>query len=210
MKWMHKFSLLAVLLFTFISNAQEYKKVQDAAQCSKSLKAKMEKTKSLSADFKETVVSEMFDQPQKADGKFWYKQSDKIRWEHTSPKKQVILINGEKVKMSENGKEVTNPTSKMIVKKVQGLMVKMMSGDFLTSKDFKIAYYENSSNYKLVITPLSSKLSKYVEKIELIFSKKDLLMKEMSIFENETEKVVYSFSNIKENQSIQDSKFSTL
>jgi outer membrane lipoprotein-sorting protein len=112
--------------------------------------------------------------------------------------------------MSENGKEVSNATSKMIVKKVQSLMVKMMSGDFLSSKEFKISYYENSTNYKLILKPVSSKISKYVEKIELVFSKKDLLMKEISIFESDTEKVVYSFSNIQENQSIQDAKFTTL
>ncbi len=184
--------------------------MQDSAPCSKALKAKMDKTKSLSADFKETTYSEMFDNPQKADGKFWYKQKDKIRWEHTSPKKQVILINGEKVRMSENGKEISNATSKMIVKKVQGLMVKMMSGDFLSSKDFKVAYYDNGTNYKLVLTPVNAKISKYVEKIELVFSKKDLLMKELSIFESDTEKVVYSFSNVQENQSIQDTKFTAL
>jgi outer membrane lipoprotein carrier protein len=207
---MAKLFLMILFFWSVSSYAQDYKKIQDPSTCSKSLKAKMEKTKSLSADFKETTVSEMFDNPQKADGKFWYKQKDKIRWEHTSPKKQVILINGEKVKMSENGKEVSNATSKMIVKKVQSLMVKMMSGDFLSSKEFKISYYENSTNYKLILKPVSSKISKYVEKIELVFSKKDLLMKEISIFESDTEKVVYSFSNIQENQSIQDAKFTTL
>jgi len=208
---MTKLSLILLFFFYFLSSfAQDYKKLQDPVTFAKSLKAKMDITKSLSADFKETVVSEMFDNPQKADGKFWYKQKDKIRWEHTSPKKQVILINGEKLKMSENGKEVSNATSKMIVKKVQGLMVKLMSGDFLSSKDFKISYYENTSAYKLVLTPVSSKISKYVEKIELVFTKKGLLMTEMSIFESDTEKVMYSFSNINENQSIQDAKFTTL
>jgi outer membrane lipoprotein-sorting protein len=44
----------------------------------------------------------------------------------------------------------------------------------------------------------------------LIFDKKALTLKEMTMAESDTEKVVYTFSNTKLNETINDSKFITL
>ena len=87
-------------------------------------------------------------------------------------------------------------------------MVKMLSGTFLDDKDFKISYYENSSQYKLILKPTSDRLSKYIDNVILIFDKNDILLKEMSLVESENEKLVYSFSNVLLNNSISDTKFS--
>ncbi len=199
--------LFFFLLFSTYSFTQSYKKVENVAQCKKSIQDKQKSMKSLTADFKETVYSSMFETPQKGSGKLFYKQSQKIRWEKTEPKKSVILINGKTIKLSENGKEVTNPTSKTIVKKIQSMMVQMLSGDFLSEKDFSIEYFENTNNYKLILTPKNERMSRYIEQVELIFDKKALTLSEMSMIEEENEKIVFSFSNIQVNASINDNKF---
>lgn len=205
---MKVFSLFfAFFILTFGAFAQDYKKISDPSKCKAAIQKKQSEMKSLTADFKESVYSEMFDQAKTANGKLNYKKSDKIRWEHTTPTKKVLLINGSKIKYSENGKEVTNPTTKIVVKKIQNLMVKMMNGNFLDGKEFSISYEENSSKYRLTLTPTSDKISKYIESIVLIFDKKDFLLKEMTMLESETEKIVYTFSNTLVNPSINDSKF---
>jgi outer membrane lipoprotein-sorting protein len=53
-------------------------------------------------------------------------------------------------------------------------------------------------------------MSKYMSVIQLVFSKKDGTLKELTIKENETDKLVYTFSNIQLNKAILDIKFSTL
>ena len=88
-------------------------------------------------------------------------------------------------------------------------MLQLLSGEFLNEKDFKIAYYENKTNYKLVLTPKSDRMSRYISQVELIFDKTQLTLKEMSLIEDEKEKIVYTFTNVKENGSIDDSKFTT-
>ncbi len=202
-------SLVVLLLLSLHVSGQEFKKMSDAAKCKTAIQKKQNTIKSLTADFKETVYSEMFDDSQKATGKLSYKKSNKIRWEHTSPTKKILLIDGSKVKYSENGKEVKNPTSKAVVKKIQDLMVKMLSGSFLDGKDFAITYYENTTQYKLVLKPNSERLSKYIESIVLFFDKKDCLLKEMSLVESEDEKIVYTFSNAQVNPTINDTKFTS-
>lgn len=189
--------------------AQDFKKIIDPSVCKIALTNKQRATKSLSADFKETVYSTMFTSPQKANGILNYKQKDKIRWEHISPNKKVILIDGSKMKYAENGKEIKDLATKTVVKKIQSLMVKMLSGEFLNGKDFTVFYFENDHQYKLKLVPKSSRISKYIESIVLIFNKSDLKLSEMSLIEAVDEKIVYSFSNIQSNITINNSKFLT-
>ena len=191
-----------------IAFSQEFKKISDPSKCKSAIQKQQKLTRSLIADFKETLHSEMFEETQKATGKLYYKQAQKIRWEHISPVKKILLIDGNKVRYSEKGKEIKDPSTKAIVKKIQSLMVKMLSGTFLDDKDFKISYYENSSQYKLELKPLSQRMSKYIDYVVLVFDKKYLQLKEMSLVESENEKLVYSFSNALLNNSISDIKFS--
>ena len=203
--------LFNVLFFIFlctIAFSQEFKKISDPSKCKSAIQKQQKWTRSLIADFKETLHSEMFEETQKATGKLYFLQAQKIRWEHISPVKKILLIDGNKVRYSEKGKEIKDPSTKAIVKKIQSLMVKMLSGTFLDDKDFKISYYENSSQYKLELKPLSQRMSKYIDYVVLVFDKKYLQLKEMSLVESENEKLVYSFSNALLNNSISDIKFS--
>jgi chaperone LolA len=201
--------LSAILMFVFsaISYSQDYKKIANPSQCKKVIQNQQKTTKSLAADFRETVYSSMFEKPQKGSGKMLYKQAQKIRWEKIEPKKSIILINGKTILLSENGKEVSNPTAKTIVKKIQNIMVQMLSGDFLNEKEFTIAYFENGFNYKLQLTPKSDRMARYIERIDLIFDKKELILKEMSMIETAEEKIVYTFINVQLNGIINDTKF---
>lgn len=204
--------ITSFLLFIAISGAsfaQEYTKISDPKSCKAALEKQHKETKSIQSDFSETSSSSLLSTPQKGTGKMWYKKEDKIRWEKTKPESQIILINGKTVKLQEKGKEVSSASSKMVVKKIQQLMVQMMTGDFLNEKDFKISYYESKTNYKLVLTPKSDKMKRYVAEISLIFGKEQLLLKELTMKQNETDKLVYSFTNMQQNGTINDSKFTT-
>ena len=104
--------------------------------CKSAILKHHQQVKSLQADFSEFVHSSMYDQPQKGKGLLKYKDPGKIRWEHTSPQKQAILISGKSLLMFENGKQVTNPNAKVMVKKINQLMSQLFSGEFLSEKEF--------------------------------------------------------------------------
>ncbi|MDR0801470.1 outer membrane lipoprotein carrier protein LolA [Fluviicola sp.] len=198
-----------ILLFGSPVFAQEYTKISDPKACKEALEKQHREIKSIQADFLETAFSPLLSTPQKGSGKMYYKKENKIRWEKSKPESQIILINGKEVKLQENGKEVNSTSSKMIVKKIQQLMVQMMTGDFLNETDFKISYYENKLNYKLILTPKSDKMKRYIAEISLIFTKEELLLKELTMKQNDTDKLIYSFSNMQQNGAINDSKFTT-
>lgn len=189
--------------------SQTYKNVNNTASVKSAIEKKHEETKSLMADFKEKVTSKMLKEPQISTGKFYFKKDNKVRWEHDSGR-QTILIDGDKVKLYENGKLINNVASQKIVQQIQGMMLSMLSGEFLNEKDFSISYQESATDYKLTLTPKHPRMSKYMQKIELIFSKSSLLMEEMTMVEKSGQKIMYTFSNVKANQTIHDTKFTNL
>ncbi|MEJ6584160.1 MAG: outer membrane lipoprotein carrier protein LolA [Crocinitomicaceae bacterium] len=204
---MHRLFLFILLFSASAAFGQQFSKSENVASVKSKIDNKAKETKSISADFEEVMYSSMFNTPKKAKGKLLYKDPSKIRWEHTSPNKKIILINGAKARFQENGKEVTNPTANKVVKKIQGLMVQLFNGDFLNEKEFNVSYYESASQYKLILKPKSSRMSRYISSIELLFSKKTALLDEMAMIETADDKLVYSFSNTQTNGSISDSKF---
>lgn len=202
-------SSFLLFLLAVNASAQDYSKIPDPKACKAALEKQHKETKAIKADFTETATSALLTNAQKGSGKMWYKKENKIRWEKTKPENQIILINGKTVKLQEKGKEVSSASSKMVVKKIQGLMVQMMTGEFLNEKEFRISYFENKSNYKLVLTPKSDKMKRYVSEINLVFGKKELTIKELIMQTDKDNKLVYSFSNMEVNGTINDSKFTT-
>lgn len=198
---------ISLLFVTVLAMGQDYKKLTSSTKCAIAIQEKQDAIKSLTADFKEVVHSDLFDKPVKAEGKFWFKKQQKIRWEHITPKKQILLISGKKVRLSQNGKEIKDPTAKIMVKKIQQLMMQVMSGDFLSSKDFELSYIETTASYQIKMVPTSSKMAKYIQAIVLVFNKSDLLLKEMTLLETEQNKIVYTFSSIQQDAVIPDTKF---
>ncbi len=207
MKFLAPFLFLIAIQFSGI--AQDFKPVSKSESIKTSLEKKHISTKTLTANFSEEIHSKMFADPKKGTGKLSYKQDDKIRWDNVT-QKQVILINGEKVKLFEKSKEVTNPMANKVVKKIQGMMLSMLSGEFLNEKDFKISYFESSKTYKLILTPKSDRIKKRIQKIELLFDKTSLLLDQMIMHESADQKMIYTFDSIKTNESIADSKFNQL
>lgn len=198
--------IISLLFFGLCTHAQDFKAVSNKSSVKQTIQKQHSATKSLSADFTEEIHSTLFTKPMKGNGSLLYKQTDKIRWENATSK-HIILLNGSAVKMSENGKKITDPMTNKMVKKIQGMMLSMLSGDFLNEKEFSISYYENSGLYKLILTPKSQRMAKYIQKIELLFSKQSLLLTQMKMFESKDQQLVYLFSNTKINTTINDSKF---
>ncbi len=187
--------------------AQDFSHSKNPTDIKREIEQKHASTKSLQADFNEEVSSVMFAEPQKGSGALYYQKEDKIRWETFSPKKQVILVNGNSVKLSEDGKAVSNPGSTKVVKKIQGMMLSMLSGEFLNEDDFSISYYENKNLYKLVLRPKNPRMSRYVVQIDLIFNRQTLLLSKMIMRESKEQQLMYTFSNIKTNETISSQRF---
>jgi outer membrane lipoprotein carrier protein len=197
------FFLLLVPLFY----AQNFKELSQNDACIKKIKSTSLSTTSIKADFNELRHSTMFKNPIPGKGQLFFQKKDNIRWEQTSPNKNTILISKGKIKIQENGKEVKNVAANQVAKKIQDLMLQLISGDFLQQNEFSITYFESTSQYKLHLVPKNKRLKKYIQTIEIYFEKESGLCKQIVFMENESNYTSYQFVNQKINTDIPESTF---
>lgn len=199
--------LIFSILVTLGLNAQSFQKAKNSAEIKRIIEQKFKATKSLTANFNEETHSSMLTSVTNGKGIVKFQKDENIRWEKTNPKEEIILITEAGIRMQQNGKEITNPSSNRIAKRMKSLMLKMMDGSFLNEKEFSIEYFESNTDYKLKLTPKSTRLRNYVQTIELIFDKGNLSMDNLTIFESDSDFVKYSFTNVKFNSTIPNSTF---
>lgn len=202
--------LLMVLLNIQKTYADDYNKLSDISSFKSALEASQHKFKSIYVDFKEYTFSSIYKESLKSTGKLYYLSPDKIRWEHITPSKRILLIDKSDIMYFDNGKEINNQTIKLAIKRTQNLMFKLLNNAYFDSKYFSILYLENKKNYKVILTPVNGRVSRNFKSIELVYNKQDLTLKELSLIESKTDKIEYQFSNTIINPTLDTNIFKKL
>ena len=206
---MNRTLIICFLLISFIGISQSFEKIQNADSLKNKLSQKFKSNKSISAAFEETVYSSMLTEPKKAYGELKYTKSNKLRWEHKKPVSKILLVQDGNLRMFENGVEQKNTAKNRIVNQVKNIMMQLFNGEFLNGNDFIIGYYESSDQYKLKLAPRSKRIAKHMKYLELIFDKKELFLKKITLYDTEEDKIVYSFSSVKFGMIFPENTFTT-
>lgn len=201
--------LFIFLLIGSFGLSQDYKPVSDPSAIKALLSRTAASTNSMSASFTHKTISKLLQQPSVGEGTVLYKKPGKIRWEISSPKKQVILVSGKSFNMQENGKEVKGVGQNKLGQKIQELMVTLFTGSFLNEKEFNIAYFENAGSYRLYMVPKSDRMKKHLSALEMVFDRTKGTMKQLTMVQDANNRVIYTFNKINTNIEIADSKFTT-
>ncbi len=201
---------LGAFVFCLQGRGQSFKPVANPAKVLAELKTASQSTTSIQADFKEEKYLAALKNPEQSSGTFYYKKSDKMRWEQQKPLKYVILINGEKLRVQEAGKEKNVAAAGRMASQMKELMMGLVNGDFQQSKAFSQVYNESADQYQVVLTPVNNRLKRIYSGIRLVFSKSSLRLKELTFLEKTGDKSTMTFSNERINQPIPDSVFSNL
>ncbi len=202
------FYLLFFILNALFANAQEMKTLSNSAEFFKKLKTVSSTTTSIKADFMDEKNLSYLKEPQKSAGLFYYKKDDKIRWEQKQPFEYIILINDDKIKIKENGKEKDVTAAKRMVNKIKELLLMLVNGSYLDSKTFTTSYFENKNEYIVMLVPKQKKMKKFFDKIQMSFAKESLHLNELKFFEHSGDKSTMKFFKQTFNEEINDEVFS--
>lgn len=202
-------TILIALLCTAASFAQS-KKIEDTASFMKRLEKATASIKSIESDFKQVKRLEIYNEDVASSGRFYYKAESKICLKYTNPYPYQIIINGSKMAMESNGKKnTTDLKDNKLMSEMQGILTTCMTGSFSNiSKDYKLDFYEDTSYYRILITPTSKTLKAHINKFEIYLNKKDLSVDRLRIAETEKDYTEYTYSNKKFNTLTNDSLFS--
>jgi outer membrane lipoprotein-sorting protein len=197
------FSCCAFVLTSFLRvHAQEFKRVDHPEPIFAALKANSEKVHTISADFAEVRYASYLKEPLKSSGQFFYQKKEQMRWEQQKPSSYIILINGNSLRISEQGKEKNIKSAGNMAGMIRETLLMMVSGDFQASKSFEKTVSHHAGNYLVTLTPLERRLKQRYDRLELLFSKSTLGLKQLTFFEKAGDKQVMTFSNEKVNASL--------
>lgn len=206
----YKFVFYLLFIFQNFCFSQTFKPVVNSEKVLAELRKTSQTTNSIQADFTEEKHLAFLREPEKSSGIFYYKKNDKMRWEQTSPFKYVIVINGDKLRIQDAGKEKNVGSAGRMAAQIKELMIGLVNGDFQKNKAFKQTVMESENQYQIVLEPVNRRLKNIYSKISLVFQKNNLRLKELTFFEKDGDKNIMKFQNEKFNQNITESIFTNL
>lgn len=205
-----KIVFLAFLSVSGAAFAQSFKPAAQPAKILADLQKVSQSTSSIQASFTEEKFLAVLKEPEKSSGVFFYQQKDKMRWEQKTPVKYIILINGDKLRIQEGGKEKNVGQAGRMAAQIKELMIGLVNGDFQQNKGFQLTCMESDDQYQILLTPVNRRLKNVYSKISLVFLKSTLRLKELSFFEKGGDKSIMKFQQEKFNQPISESLFQNL
>jgi len=198
------------LFFWQTSFSQSFKPAVNSEKMLSDLKKTSQSTNSIQADFREEKKVAILKESKMSSGVFYYKKTDKMRWEQKLPFSYVILINGDRIRIQDAGKEKKLGSAGRMAAQINELMIGLVNGDFQQNKAFKITCMESADLDQIILTPVNKRLKNVYSKIELVFPKSTHRLQELSFFEKGGDTSVMKFKNEKINQPIAESLFSNL
>ena len=165
--------------------------------------------KSMNCNFTQTKYLSLLSDKMVSEGKMSYKQSNKLRWEYTSPYQYLFIFNGTKVYVgNKSRKDVIDTQTNKVFKEVARIMMSTVTGTALSnSSDFSIDVADGKSVWKVTLTPKKKEMRKMFTKIELSFNKSNLMIAEINIYEKNNDRTNIRLKNISTNSTINESLF---
>jgi outer membrane lipoprotein-sorting protein len=201
-------NLLLLLPFTLtVLNASAQDKnenpVKDPAKLIEQINLASAKTITITADF--TQVKEMSFMEEKAvsSGKFYFQKEKLLRWEYTDPFNYVIILNGDRIRIIDEGKikDFEAGSNRMFLE-ISNVMTGMVNGTLLNSSQFITTWYESAEYYKADLIPTGTTMTDYLARIEIKVNRQDFTVEELKMFERSGDYTQITFRNKKLNETI--------
>lgn len=160
--------------------------------------------KTMYCDFVQTKTLRMLNDKMISQGKMYYQQSDKLRWEYTTPYLYTFILNGSKVLISK-GKhnDVINVNQSKFFKEIARIMMNSVVGKCLNDKkDFKVSFSANSSEYIATLLPQQKQMQQMFQKIVLHFNRQHAIVSKVELVEKRGDCTVIEMKNVKVNSPI--------
>lgn len=165
--------------------------------------------KSMNCTFIQIKYLSLLSDKMVSEGKMYYKQPNKLRWEYTSPYQYLFIFNGTKVYVgNKSRKDVIDTQSNKVFKEVARIMMSTVTGTALSNTaDFSIDVDNTNTSWKVTLVPKKKEMKKMFNKIELSFMKSNLMIDEINIYEKNNDRTNIKLKNISINGTVNESLF---
>lgn len=203
---MKKYSLL---LWTFICVLSVSAQTLDDAQIRQRVNQAAAAMKTLQCDFVQIKHLKMLNEEMLAQGKMYYQQSNKLRWEYTNPYTYTFVLNGDKVLLkNQQRNDVIDVNQNKIFREIARIMMSSVVGNsLLDNKTFKTTITINNSEWIATQIPQRKDMRQIFQRIVLHFNPQCAVVSCVEMIEKNGDKTVINLKNIRTNETLNASIF---
>ena len=202
------FLVLMVAAFAVRAQYAGYQPLTDVAAFKKQFAAEAAKINSIASNFKQDKTLTALTETITSEGTFNFKRTNKVKLEYKKPFSYVMLMNGDKMIVKDDGHENTvNLKSNKLFQQINRIVVDCIQGTILDSKDFTSKVFENQKEFLLEMTPTSKNLKGFFQTIVLLVEKKDYSVDSIKMNEPSGDTTIITFTEKKINAPVPDEMF---
>ena len=200
---------LLILLFIFVSVHLSLTAQQSEAQIRQAITQAASAMKTMQCDFTQTKHLKMLNDKMTSKGRMYYQQTNRLRWEYTSPYSYTFILNDDKVLLKNKQRnDVIDVNKNKLFREIARIMMNSVVGTSLTDdKSFKSTITTNNSEWIASLLPQRKDLKQLFQKIILHFSKKNAMVKQVELIEKNGDKTVIELNNIRTNEKLRADMF---
>ena len=196
--------LLLILVVFCIATTTVSAQAVSEAKIRQQIEAAAASMKTMQCDFVQTKYLRMLNDKMVSRGKMYYQQSDKLRWEYTSPYAYAFVLNGSRVLISKgNRNDVINVNQSKFFKEIARIMMNSVVGKALNDKrDFKVSISSSTTEYVATLYPQQKQMQQMFQKIILHFNRQKAMVAKVELIEKRGDCTVIEMTNVKVNSPI--------
>ena len=200
--------VIASFLFLNIRAQENYIPVKDPDLLRQKVIETSKQTSSISSDFVQIKRLSFLEEDVQSEGKFYFQKENQLRWEYSKPYFYLIIFNHDTILIQDENKTNSyDAASNRMFREINNIMLSMVNGTILESKNFDFEYFEDPSTYMLELIPLEEGMKEFLSKIRLFVNKNDYSVDELYMIEKSGDYTHIRFINKIMNEEIPEHIF---
>lgn len=165
--------------------------------------------KTMQCDFTQTKHLKMLNDKMVSQGKMYYRQSNQLRWEYTTPYAYTFILNNDKV-LLKNAKrnDVIDVKQNKLFKEITRIMMNSVLGNSLNDdKSFSSTIVAANQEWVATLIPLRKDMKQMFQKIVLHFNPQNAVVTQVELIEKNGDKTIIELKNLRTNETVSATLF---
>ena len=165
--------------------------------------------KTMQCDFVQTKHLKMLNNDFVSHGKMYYQQSNKLRWEYTSPYSYTFILNNDKVLLKNKQRnDLIDIKQNKLFREIVRIMMSSVVGNCLTDdKNYKVSIATIGNEWVATLLPQRKDMKQMFQKLVLHFNAKKSVVNIVELYDKNGEKTIIELKNIRINETIHPHMF---
>ena len=165
--------------------------------------------KTMQCDFVQTKHLKMLNNDFVSHGKMYYQQSNKLRWEYTSPYSYTFILNNDQVLLKNKQRnDLIDIKQNKLFREIVRIMMSSVVGNCLADdKNYKVSIATIGNEWVATLLPQRKDMKQMFQKPVLHFNAKKSVVNTVELYDKNGEKTIIELKNIRINETIHPHMF---